>query len=107
MTHAWAKLARLTGAASGSTRNSMTPAPMNGTTWAAVISRPLGAGPLQALGVDARAPVDGRQLGERLDGHGRGVLAAGDRQAHDHELGVEGSSRTCSAWPSPVLTIAK
>jgi hypothetical protein len=38
MTQAWAKLARLTGSASGCTRKSTMPAAMNGTTWATAVS---------------------------------------------------------------------
>ena len=56
-----------------------------------------------ARGVDARAPGD-RARAREAPATGS---PAGDRAAQDHEVGVGGSSRTCSAWPSPALTMAK
>ena len=59
-----------TGSASGWTQErAATPAARNGTTWATVIAstaRPRGR---RRARVDARAPVDGGELGERLGGH--------------------------------------
>src|SRR6478672_3038899 len=88
MTHACAKLARHTGAASGCTRNSATPAAMNGTTCAIVIS-------VQNRSVRStrRASTRGRQWTAASSGSGSAATApalpAGDRQAHDHEVGVD------------------
>src|SRR5919198_4939039 len=88
MTHAWAKLARLTGSASGWTMNSTTPAAMNGTTWATVIA--VHINPVRSM---RRASTRGRQWTAASSGSGSAatamLLPAGDRQAHDHEVGVE------------------
>src|SRR5919198_18941 len=88
MTHAWAMLARLTGSASGWTMNSTTPAAMNGTTWATVIA--VHISPVRSMG---RASTRGRQWTAASSGSGSAatamLLPAGDRQAHDHEIGVE------------------
>ncbi len=55
--------------------------------------RPQPAVAAQLRGIDARAPVDRRGLRQDLDGRhragSRARSAAGDRQAHDHELGVD------------------
>src|SRR5689334_3260509 len=95
MTHAWAKLARQTGRASGCTMNSATPAAMKGTTWAIVMS--VHVRPVRS---SRRASTRGRQWTAASSGSGSATwasgsaatgsgLPAGDRQAHDHELGVD------------------
>ena len=108
MIQAWAKLARLTATASGWTRNRTMPAATNGTTCAAVVS------------VHSRprlrrraASIGGRQWTAAVSGSG--ATCAADRLHHPPLIGSRritrsasiGSSLTCSAWPSPVETIAK
>jgi hypothetical protein len=78
--------------------------------------RPQRAAPAQAPGVGPRAPVDGRELGQQPGGRavGRGGHASGARP-QPPEIGSRrmtrsastGRSVTCSACPSPVLTMAK
>ncbi len=106
MTQAWAKLARLTGRASGCTRNSATPAAMNGTTWATVMA-------VHIRLARSRRPASarGRQWTAASSGSGSAATGLG----YPPEIGRRmitrsaptGSSRTCSAWPSPVETMAK
>ena len=82
----------VTGSASGSTANSTAPAPTNGTTCATVVSVHSARGAAQARLVHARAPVDGRSSGSG-GARPRRRSAAGDRQAHDHEVGVDAAAR--------------
>ena len=106
MTHACPKLARLTATASGWTRNRTTPAAMNGTTCATVVS-------VHSLPrLRRRAPsIGGRQWTAAVSGS---AACAAERH-HPPLIGSRritrsasiGSSLTCSAWPSPVETIAK
>src|SRR3954468_841610 len=99
MTQACAKLASVTGSASGSTANSTAPAPMNGTTCAVVI-----AVQTAAVRLSPRSSTSGRQWtasssgrlsvaragGGTSAGADRGGSAARDRQAHDDEVRVDG-----------------
>jgi hypothetical protein len=64
--------------------------------------RPDATAPAQALGVEPRPPVHGRGLGE--DRGGAHPPAIGRRRITSSAS--SGSSRTCSACPSPVLTTA-
>ncbi len=106
MTQAWAKLARLTGSASGCTRKSAMPAAMNGTTWATVM-----AVHIRLVRSRRRASARGRQWTAASSGSGSAATAP----RYPPEIGRRmitssaptGSSRTCSAWPSPVETMAK
>src|SRR5512132_157718 len=88
MTQAWAKLARLTATASGCTRNITTPAATNGTTWAIVIA--VHSMPVRSM---RRASTRGRQWTAASSGSGSAATAlrlpAGDRQPHDHQVGVD------------------
>ncbi len=109
MIQAWATQASATGSDSGSSASRSAAAPRNGTTCATVVSGPDRAEPLEPRGVDAPAPVDERELGERLDGHGRwpaGQPPAIGRRRITSSAST-GSSRTCSACPAPVVTIPK
>ena len=67
----------------------------------------------QRARVDPRAPVDGRELGEQRR---RRAVGAATRPPLSRRRSAgagsrarrrRGSSRTCSAWPSPVETMAK
>src|ERR671922_986230 len=92
MTHAWAKLRSVTGSASGCTANSTAPAPTNGTTCAVVV-----AVHSAAVRLKRRSSTSGRQCTDWSSGRpsaataalGRPGSAARDRQAHDHEIGVD------------------
>src|SRR3954454_5415187 len=89
MTHACAKLTSVIGRASGCTANRTAPAPMNGTTCAVVV-----AVQSAAVRLRRRSSTSGRQCTTRRSGRpsratARPGSAAGDRQAHDPELGVE------------------
>ena len=64
--------------------------------------RPAELAPAQPRGVDPRPPVDGRGLGQ--DRGGAHPPAIGRRRITSSA--PAGSSRTCSACPSPVLTTA-
>ena len=65
--------------------------------------RPQPPAPAQARGVEPRPPVDGRGL--RQDGRGGAHPPAIGRRRITSSAS-RGSSRTCSACPSPVLTTA-
>src|SRR5689334_14423000 len=99
MTHACARATSETGAASGSTATSAAPAATKGTTWAVVV-----AVHSVALRRRRRSSTSGRQCTAARSGRPSGSpslrvsvatptdaarLPAGDRQAHDHELGVD------------------
>src|SRR3954471_14800086 len=95
MIHACARPTSVTGNASGWTANISAPAPTNGITWAVVV-----AVHSAAVRCRRRSSTSGRQWTTWRSGRPsptvsaamgsvRAVgLAAGDRQAHDHELGV-------------------
>src|SRR3954451_24719662 len=93
MTQAWARLTSVTGSASGCTANRTAPAPTNGTTCAVVV-----AVHSAAVRLRRRSSTSGRQWTAWRSGRpsaapGRSRVRSGsaarDRQAHDHELGVE------------------
>ena len=108
MTQAWAKAARRHRQRQRlHEEQQRSPAAMNGTTWATVMAVHMQAGAVQAARVGARAPVDGGQLGERLGGHRAAAQPPEIGRRMITSSAPTGSSRTCSAWPSPVETIAK
>src|SRR5215470_2960883 len=94
MIHACARATSVTGNASGWTANSSAPAATNGTTCAVVV-----AVHSAAVRRSRRSSTSGRQWTAWRSGRpspavsaataGAPGLAAGDRQAHDHELGVD------------------
>src|SRR5512132_2316470 len=99
MTHAWAKAASVTGTARGWTRNRAMPAARNGTTWAIVVV-------VQRASVRRRrcASTRGRQWTAASSGSGSAAMAclpAGDRQAHDHEVGVDRQLADLLGLPLP------
>ena len=103
MSQACASAMSATGKESGSSASRTAAVATKGTEWATVVVVQVQPAPAQALGVEPRAPVDGR-----------GLRQGGARRAHPPAIGrrrmtssaSSGSSRTCSAWPSPVLTTA-
>src|SRR3954454_2487833 len=90
MTQACAKLTSVTGSASGCKANRTAPAPMNGTTSAVVV-----VVHTVAIRCRRRSSTSGRQWTACRSGNPSSAAdigrrsAAGDRQAHDHELGVD------------------
>ena len=83
-------------------------APTNGTTCATVVSVHSAPRRRSRALVDARAPVDGRRSGSASAPRASGAdqpPVIGRRMITSSAS--TGSSRTCSAWPSPVETIAE
>ena len=111
MIQACARQTSATGSASGWSDISSVAAPANGTTWATIVS--VHRRPRRRRWA---ASTRGRQWTPASSGR-TSAVAIGDAaaRAQPPEIGRRmitssastGSSRTCSAWPGPVLTIAR